>query len=632
MFVEKWYIAASLLLFIIFERKTNFSEKALIVLFLFCFLMIGWVVMSKKIQNIDNRSTPNYQGVIFGDVASISNKDQKVKLLLQNVVLTELDNKKLKYVSLLLRHKAVELQPGDRVFLKVKLEKPKQDNLPGTFNFVLYAFFKEINGVGHSLSTVKISQLNHNMRFIDKIRKKIENSIYDTLPIEISDVAIAFFLGNTKNIDKSIFHDVRISGLAHLFAISGMHIALFAGLIFICCNFILNNLKYEVMIMHIHKIIAVITVITTFCYLVIAQAPISAQRAFIMTFLLLVGVIIDRQTNPQSTITIAATLILFSTPEAIISPGFQMSFAASIGLIYGFKVLRVTGLREFHGQGNSIKVYFQAIFIASVIATAITSVYSFYHFKSFALYAILANLIAIPITEFLIMPFGLVGIILVPINLEFLGYFPMELGIRALLFLANNIAKLPYAEIKVKSVPVESLVFFTLGLAFLIIMSTEVKKYCLIFFIMMFIEYYIYVEPDLVISKTGKLIAVKDRKDGKLFFVRNIRQNYLSKIWQENMHFKKISKDYLRQYCDENYCFFSEYHLCIIFDADAPHNDCGSKKNKTVMINLSQKKIEDKKNYSLYIDYVDLLQKGAHQVWFKGNKCKIEYAASALTN
>ena len=70
----------------------------------------------------------------------------------------------------------------------------------------------------------------------------------------------------------------------------------------------------------------------------------------------------------------------------------------------------------------------------------------------------------------------------------------------------------------------------------------------------------------------------------------------------------------------------------LIFDADVAHNACSSKKNKTIMINLSQKKIEDKQKYSLYIDYFDLLEKGAYQVWFKGDQFKIEYAASALTN
>ena len=147
---------------------------------------------------------------------------------------------------------------------------------------------------------------------------------------------------------------------------------------------------------------------------------------------------------------------------------------------------------------------------------------------------------------------------------------------------------------------------------------------------MAIIEYATYAEPDVVVSKSGKLIAVKDPKDAKLFFVRNLRQNYLSRIWRENMQFKKISKKQLRQYCGKDFCYFKSHQLYILFNKNGLKYMDGIKQQQIACINLSGEQIDGRRKFRFYLGQSDLAAKGAHKIWLADDNIRIEYARSKL--
>jgi competence protein ComEC len=189
-----------------------------------------------------------------------------------------------------------------------------------------------------------------------------------------------------------------------------------------------------------------------------------------------------------------------------------------------------------------------------------------FHFKNFSTYSLLTNLLAIPITEFIIMPFEMLAIFLIPVKLEFIGYYPMEKGIEVLLYISNTIAFFPSAVINVYNVNAHSILCFVVGCLILMLIKTKLKYIAIFCFIALIINIVNFRLPDIVISKNTKLIAVKDLQDNQLYLIRGFRERYSKKVWQKELNIKAISKKYLREICNQDYCYIPDQKLLILFE------------------------------------------------------------------
>jgi competence protein ComEC len=154
----------------------------------------------------------------------------------------------------------------------------------------------------------------------------------------------------------------------------------------------------------IKKWAAFAALVVTAFYLILSGAEVATQRSFVMIAIVLVGVMLDRPTLTMRTLTLAALLVLFFAPEAVVHPSFQMSFAATLALVAtyarGVPLARVGadsslgtraalwGVREIVG-----------LTIASLVAGFATMPYAAYHFHRLAPYGVLANLLAMPIVS-----------------------------------------------------------------------------------------------------------------------------------------------------------------------------------------------------------------------------------------
>ena len=123
------------------------------------------------------------------------------------------------------------------------------------------------------------------------------------------------------------------SGLAHLLAISGLHLGLVAGFVFFAVRGVLSAWPAVVLRYPVKKWAAAAAISMSAVYLVLAGTTVPTQRAFIMTGLILLAVILDRRGISMRLVAWAAAVVLLLRPEAFLSVSFQMSFAAVIALI-----------------------------------------------------------------------------------------------------------------------------------------------------------------------------------------------------------------------------------------------------------------------------------------------------------
>jgi len=139
--------------------------------------------------------------------------------------------------------------------------------------------------------------------------------------------------GKRDAITPYLYDAMFVSGIGHVLSISGYHMAVVAGVVFFILLALIPGVTDR---MPVKKWAALGALIVTALYLVLSGAEVATQRSFIMIAIVLIGVILDRPVLTLRTVTIAALVVLFLTPEAVVHPSFQMSFAATLALIAAY--------------------------------------------------------------------------------------------------------------------------------------------------------------------------------------------------------------------------------------------------------------------------------------------------------
>jgi competence protein ComEC len=142
-----------------------------------------------------------------------------------------------------------------------------------------------------------------------------------------------------------------------------------------------------------------------------------------MIGIVLIGVLVDRQTLTYRTITVAAFGVLALAPESVVHPSFQMSFAATLALVAGYQHGLPWMIREGKTQlaarialwgGREVV----SLAVASLLAGTATIPFVAYHFHRVSPYGVVANLAAMPIVSGWVMPWGILGLLAMPLGLD----------------------------------------------------------------------------------------------------------------------------------------------------------------------------------------------------------------------
>src|SRR5258707_2071352 len=167
-------------------------------------------------------------------------------------------------------------------------------------------------------------------------------------------------------------------------------------------------------------------------YLLLSGAGVAPQRSFFMTALVLIAIMVVRRAVPFRTLAVAAMIVLTIAPEALVHPSFQMSFAATLGLV---ALVQIGMPRLFASPDNSATARaalwggreIATLVLASLVAGLATTPYAAFHFHRVTPYGVLANLAAMPVVSAVVMPAGVVGLGAMPFG--FSGGFLRTLGL-----------------------------------------------------------------------------------------------------------------------------------------------------------------------------------------------------------
>ena len=368
------------------------------------------------------------------------------------------------------RGEAFDAVPGDRVSLRAGLRPPPEPVLPGGFDFARQLYFQKIGAVGFAVSAPVVDRGAAKTRTqrlaaaVEKMRVAIARRITEAAPGEGGAIVAAVVTGKREAVSRRAENALRDAGLAHLLAISGLHMGLAAGLIFFSLRFALALIEPLALRFPIKKWAAAAALLSGFFYLVLSGGGWSARRAFIMTAIIFIAILVDRRALSLRNVAVAATIILLTTPEALFHPGFQMSFAAVTALIAGYErwSARASAERSFTAAAQ-LRRYAGGLAATDIIAALATAPYALYHFNRAALYSLPANVAAMPLMGFWIMPAAVVGLVLAPIGLDAWAWRLAAAGMEAVLAIASEVSSWRGAVSVTPQWPLSALLVLTFG-------------------------------------------------------------------------------------------------------------------------------------------------------------------------
>lgn len=433
---------------------------------------------------------------------------------------------------------------GEQVEVLVRLRPLIGPVRPGGFDFALNGYFAQLGATGFVLGRAKVLAAPDQAPFDIRVRASIESArrrmterIRLVLPSEAGAVATALVTGMRDAIPAEINEAMRISGLAHVLAISGLHMVLVVGALFALVRGGLALIPGLALRRPVKKWAATAALAGAAGYLVLSGAAVSTQRAFVMIAVVLLGVLIDRPALTVRTLATAAVVLLLLTPEAILHPSFQMSFAATLALVALFERFAPMLARP-PAEGSGVVGRFTERIgrwiilgaATSLAAGLATTVYAAFHFHRVAPYGLISNVLAMPVLSFVIMPAGLFSVLLQPFGYDALGWKAMGAGIELMLSVARFVSALPGAEGRVAAFGGAAVLIASAGLLVLAIPATRLRLAGLPLLAGALFLAMTAPKPDVLIDAENDVVAVRGA-DGRLSILNARRGRLAAESW-----------------------------------------------------------------------------------------------------
>ena len=462
------------------------------------------------------------------------------------------------------------LVPGAAVTSVVRLLPPAGPALPGAFDFARTAWFSGLGGVGSStgrpMATPIAAPLPLDLRLwlpVERVRHAISRRITAALDGERGAIASALITGERGGITEATNAAYRDSGIFHILSISGLHMTVFAGAVYFSIRFLLSLVPALALRFDIKKWAAMAGLAGTAGYLLISGGSPPAVRSAAMLAVMFAAVLLDRPALALRNVAVAALVILALSPPSLIDVGFQMSFAAVVALISGLDAWRAWRLRagtvetRSAGYGSGVVLAFVgSIALTTLIATLAVAPFAAYYFHKSTQYGIIANLIAVPICNLLVMPAALATLVMMPFGLEAWPLAVMGTGIDAMTWVAERVAAIPGAIVLVAAIPVEAFSAMVVGGLWLCLWQSRLRLFGLVPILVGIGLAPFRQPPDVLIGGRGELVAVRDR-DGRLAALELGRSRFELARWLEHDGDPRRIEDVVGQrafICDHDGC------------------------------------------------------------------------------
>jgi competence protein ComEC len=507
-------------------------------------LLLGFTFATWKTARIAHPvlAAPAYNVTLSGFVEAREERERSDRFVLRvHAMSGARPDIKLERVRLSVR-KGTAPPVASFVELRARLTPPLPPLRPGGYDFARDHYFQRLGAGGFVLGAVRQAAPPHppdlRLRYaatIGALRDALDARIRTALKGDQGAIASALITGKRDTISASVNEAMYVSSLAHVLSISGYHMALVAGVVFFVIRAGLALFPAVANRRPIKKWAALAALLAAAFYLLLSGAEVATQRSFIMTAIVLIGVMADRPALTLRTISVAALVLLAISPEAIVHPSFQMSFAATLALVAVYeRGLPWLSAAPHSPLGARVALWggreAVALVLASLVAGLATTLFAAYHFHRLAPYGVLANLAAMPVVSGWVMPAGLMGLLAIPFGFDQPLWWLMGKGIDWMIAVALSVAALPGAVGRIAAFGIGPLLLGTAGLLLLCLLRSPLRWSGAVLGLLCVLFAYATPRPDLLVSADAGMVAVRGG-DGRLHVMTERRDDFMLREW-----------------------------------------------------------------------------------------------------
>lgn len=310
---------------------------------------------------------------------------------------------------------------GDQIRVRCRLRMPEPQGNPGAFSWKRFLAFKGVFVKGFVRDARAILLIRHGQGSwlrgqVEGVRRRLSTFIRQEFPSPARELLLALVVGERWAVGRSLREAFAAIGVAHVLAISGLHLGLIAMVAYGVARWFLLRLPWLVLHIPVEKVAWGLTFPWVVGYALIAGIGTSTQRALIMILSLGLAFMLDRMRNLYHALALAALIILLINPASVYNLSFQLSFLAVLGILYAVPrwreaLRRRDPLAVLEPKRRLGKLLDGLVLLSLSTAAAIlaTLPVAMLHFHRVPAGALPANLLLVPLVGFVVLPLALTG-------------------------------------------------------------------------------------------------------------------------------------------------------------------------------------------------------------------------------
>jgi competence protein ComEC len=429
------------------------------------------------------------------------------------------------------------IEAGAIVRLRGYLMPPAPAALPGAYDFARAAWFQGIGGSGR-VTLVRIvapaSDRGWRARLADT-RQRLADHIRWQLPGGAGGIAAALATGDQGGIPEADAEAMRRSGLAHLLSVSGLHLTAVVGAVMLLTLKLLALSPMLALRFRLVLVAAGAGALAGIAYTLLTGAEVPTIRSCIAALLVLLGIALGREALTLRLVAVAALAVLLLWPESLPGASFQMSFAAITAIVALHEHPRVRALLARREELWPIKLgrlLLGLVLTGLAVELALIPI-ALWHFHQAGLYGALANIVAIPLTTFVIMPLEALALLFDLIGLGAPFWWLAGASLDLLLALAHAVAAAPGAVARLPTMPMAAFALTLGGGLWLALWRTRWRRWGLVPAGAGAAAALLTQTPDLLVTGDGRHLALRT-SSGELALLRGRAGDYVRDLMTQS--------------------------------------------------------------------------------------------------
>ncbi|HEV2748637.1 MAG TPA: ComEC/Rec2 family competence protein [Allosphingosinicella sp.] len=413
---------------------------------------------------------------------------------------------------------AAELQPGATVRIRSWLMPPPPMAVPGAYDFARVAWFQRIGGTGRALEVALVAPATGRSwrARLAGWRQGLADHIQARLAGGEGGIATALATGDQGAISEEDAEAMRRSGLAHLLSVSGLHLTAVVGAVMLLTLKLLALSPALALRFRLTVAAAAAGALAGIAYTLLTGAEVPTIRACVAAILVLLGVAIGRDALTLRLVAVGALIVLLFWPESLAGPSFQLSFAAITAIVALHEQPRIRALLSRRDEGLFHKAgrFLLALVLTGLAVEIALTPIALYHFHKAGFYGAAANVVAIPLTTFIIMPLEALALLFDLAGLGAPFWWLTGRALALLLGLAHAAANAPGAVATLPTMPVAAFGLIVAGGLWIALWRTRWRRWGLVPAALGAAWALATSAPDLLVTGDGRHLALRSAGGG----------------------------------------------------------------------------------------------------------------------